>query len=162
MQQIEHKPPVYCSPPARLPMIGSCPTVSCPEEERVRGPMPFSVAIVAFCFGIVCRSTISRPDTAVESLVVTRLTHYFAVEIYQPKTEHISRNQNAQHSLAERTTNRQNRTAWSVLTVVDGMPLNTHGGVHPRRTMRHDVQNGQIRVANCPGSIVASWLLCPA
>ena len=84
----------------------------------------------------MCTSRISRPDLVVESIVVTLLTHYFAVRSYRPKIAHILQNQNARHALAERTTNRQNQTAWSVLAVVDGIPLNTHGGAHPRRTTR--------------------------
>jgi hypothetical protein len=52
--------------------------------------MPLSVAVVALVCGIVCTSTMSKLDLAVETLVVTLLTHYFAVRSYGPKAEHIS------------------------------------------------------------------------
>jgi len=71
------------------------PHFFCPERERVRGPMPVAVAVVAFVFGIVRTSTRSKPKLAVKSLGVSLLTHYCAVRIDKPKTEHIPRNKNA-------------------------------------------------------------------
>jgi len=133
----------------------------CTERERVQGPISVTAADVVAFFGIVCTSTRSKPDLAVESFGMTLLTHC-AVRINRPKTEHVSRNQNARHVLAERTTDCQKQTAWPVLAFGDEIPLNTHFGIHPRRTTRHDVQRGQARMSCRPGNIDGSWMLCPA
>ena len=45
---------------------------------------------------------------------------------------------------------------------LDEMPLNTHFGIHPRRTTRHYVQRCQARKLRRPGKIDWSWMLCPA
>jgi len=111
---------------------------------------------VAVVFGIVCTSTRSKPDLVVESLGVTMLTHYSAVRIDRPKTEHISRNQNPRHALAGRTTNCQKQAALPVLAVGNEIPLNTHVEVHPRRTTRHDVKKGQTRMSSHQGRMFAS------
>ena len=116
--------------------------------------------VVAF-FGIVCTSTRSKIDLAVESLGVTLFTHYCAVRIDRPKTEHVSQNQNARHALAERTTDRQQQTAWPVLAFSDRMPLNTHFGAYPRRTApkRSSTHAGPPR-KDCRVLVVVPCLKC--
>jgi len=73
---------------------GASPTVFGTERERVRGPTSVAAADIVAFFGIVCTSTRSKPNSAVETLGVTLLTHC-AVRINRPKTEHGSRSQNA-------------------------------------------------------------------
>ena len=102
-----------------------------------------------------------KPDSNVESLGVPLLTHC-AVRIDRPKTEHVSRTQNARHVFPERTTDRQEQAAWPVLAFGDEMQLNTHFGIHPRRTTRHYVQRCQACKSHRPGKIDWSWMLCPA
>ena len=131
----------------------------CTQHERAQGPTSVAAADVVAFFGIVCTSTRSKPDSSVESLGVTLLTHC-AVRINRPKKEHGSRTQNAQYVLAERTADRQKQNAWPVFAFSDEMPLNKHFGIHARRTTRYDVQSGQVCMSCRPGKIVGSWMLC--
>jgi len=157
------------------------PTVFCTERGRVRGPISVAAADVVAFFSIVCTSTRSKLDLAVESLGVTLLTHC-AVRINRPKTEHVSRTQNAGHVLTERTTDRQKQRE---IMLFIGKPKGRSSMISeanclacarvwrqnavkhtywdtPRRTTRYDVQSCQVCMSCCPGKITGSWMLCPA